>query len=256
MKAFGMLDPSIERNAILSMPAIFGGTTPTQTDPPATTTQTDPSSSSGDGTGTGTGGQSGADTSSAGGSADPAAQYVNDPKAIQSLLQQLSKLQGDLSKATGERDGFLQKQQEQERAQMNKEQQQAQDIQNLQNQLEQYHRVVEQMAVTNALLSQGDYQWHSPRQVLGELQDDEISVDVDLNNGQANVTGMEVAVKRIAQQCPWLLKSKTEQQQSNGSGTGKVKSSGAPPAPPTGNEGKVAKRADLIKKFPVIAQGR
>jgi hypothetical protein len=54
-----------------------------------------------------TGGQTGNDTQAGeSGQADPAAQYVNDPKAIQSLLQQLNKLQTDLQKVSGERDGL------------------------------------------------------------------------------------------------------------------------------------------------------
>jgi hypothetical protein len=237
----------VEKDIILAMKPIFGGTTPAVTDPPATTTQqTQPPA---------TETQQGGEQTPAK-EPDPVEQLINDPNAVRSLLQQIDKLQKDLGKVSGERDGYLQKQSELERAQMNKEQQQAKDIENLQNQVEQQDRVIRQMAITNAFLTQGDYQWNSVKQAMSELTEDDYQIDVDLANSAATVTGMEAAVARIAKNCPWLLKGKASTD-GNGSGGGtRQRGSGLPPAPPTGNEAKVAKRNDLIKKFPVIATGR
>lgn len=243
---------NLEKDVILALPPIFGGTTPSTESPPATTT------------GTGTGqetahpaGQSGTDTSAGGDSGtDPAEQLANDPNAIKSLLQQIDQLQKNLGKVTGERDQHLQKQQETERAQMNKEQQQEQDIANLQNQVEQQHRVIETMALRNAFLEQSDFQWNSVRQAMSELSAENYTVDIDLENGNAVVSGIDNEAKRIAKDFPWLLKGKAATESNNGHGGARVRGSGTPPSPPTGDAAKVAKRADLIKKFPVIAQGR
>ena len=241
-------EPQVEKDLILAMRPIFGGTTPGTESPPAT----DPATST---PATGSAAQSGSDTSAGGDSATQTETLVNDPNAIKSLLQQVDKLQKDLQKTVGERDTLTAKQAEVERAQMNKEQQQAQDIENLTNQVEQQHRVIETMALRNAFLEQSDYQWNSVRQAMSELTDEDYQIDIDMANGNATVSGMDRAAARIAKECPWLLKGKAAPE-SNGSHAPRAPRSGSAPAPPSGDAGKVAKRADLIKKFPVIAQGR
>jgi hypothetical protein len=109
------------------------------------------------------------------------------------------------------------------------------------------------MALKNAFLEQGEYQWNSVKQAMSELTEDDYQIDIDLANGNATVTGMDNAVKQIAQKCPWLLKSKAADTDNTTRQTTTRRNTGTPPAPPTGNEAKSAKRADLIKKFPVIA---
>src|SRR6516162_4049332 len=184
---------------------------------------------------------------------DPVAQLQADPNALSQLLKQVEKLQGDLSKVTTERDGYVQKQQEDARKTQTREEQLQTDLDTANQTIQKMDRVIRNTALINAFLSQSDFQWNSIRQALSELNEDEIEIDVNLDGGEATVTGMEGAVKRIAASSPWLLKSggakdtRTQQPQ---------RGSGKPPAPPTGNEQKQSKRADLMKKFPVIAHGR
>jgi TolA-binding protein len=233
---------------------IFGGTAPAPPDQqaqgqPATVTVT-PGAPAGD-----------QQQQSAGGDQqqqndDPISKLQNDPQAITQLVNQLDKLQKDLSKVSGERDQLTQAQQQAERAQQTREQQLETDLQNAQAQLEKMERVIRTTAITNAFLSNSDYQWNSVRQALAELDDNNYDIDIDLDNGIATVSGMENEVKRIAQASPWLLKNKAEDKQDNNGSSGTRKpASGKPPAPPKPDADKQSKRADLIKKFPVIATG-
>jgi vacuolar-type H+-ATPase subunit I/STV1 len=185
---------------------------------------------------------------------DPVAQLQADPNALGQLLKQVEKLQGDLSKVTTERDGYAQKQQEEQRKTQTREEQLQTDLNTANETIQKMDRVIRNTALINAFLSQSDFQWNSIRQALTELNEDEIEIDVNLDGGEATVTGMENAVKRIAQSSPWLLKAGATQDKKPP--LAPQRGSGKPPAPPAGNESKQSKRADLMKKFPVIAHGR
>lgn len=238
-----------DKDSVLRAYPIFGGTAPTETQP-TEETKTDG----------GEAGKSTQTTQSAGGETqteDPASQFANDPKAINQLLKQVSDLQKNLEGVTKQKDAYEQEKLKAERAQQTREQQLETDLQNSQEVIEKMDRVVRTMAIQNAFLSSGDYQWNSVRQAMSELEEGNYDVNIDLDGGKAEVSGIENEVKRIAQACPWLLKSTSGTTTNNGSsgGRGSAKpASGTPPAPPRGNEGQQVKRADMMKRFPAIAR--
>lgn len=242
----GLTDTPLDaRTAALRVGPIFGGTSnepppaggaPPQPDPNAQGGQPDPNAQAGQ--------------------PDPNAppdQISNDPKVIAQLLKQVSDLQKTLSSTTAERDKFVEDQQKAERAQQTREQQLETDLANSQAAVEKMDRVIRTMAVQNAFLSAADIQWNSVRQAMAELDDSAYDIDVNLDGGTATVNGIESEVKRIAEKCPWLVKAAAADEGNNGNPPKPRKpASGTPPAPPNNNEAKVAKRADLMKRFPAI----
>lgn len=220
---------------------IFGGTTPTTvtvtTDPKTTTT--DPKTTT-------------TDPKTTPNTPDPLAELQADPKKLQDLLAQVTTLQSDLSKVTKDH-GTLQKEKDDAaRAQMGKEEQLQTDLNNAQEIIQKMDRVIRHTALTNAILENGDYQWHSVRQMMAELDATKHEVQIDLEGGKATVTGVDNEVKRIAQQCPWLLKSTAGPSITNGA-PAVGRPSGAPPAGPRGSAvDKSTRRANLIGKFSAI----
>jgi hypothetical protein len=187
---------------------------------------------------------------------DPIAKLASDPNALGQLLAQVDSLTKNLTKVTQERDGYVTKQQEEARKTQTREQQLESDLAQRDQVIQQMDSVIRNMAIGNAILSQKDVQWHSLKQVLAELNPESFEIDVDLSAGNATVTGVDSEVKRIARECPWLVAK------SNDPGTGSRTpqrtpvGSGAPPVGPVGDATKATKRADLMKKFPVISHGR
>lgn len=182
-----------------------------------------------------------------------------DPEAISKLTKQLEAANKLAQEATNTANSYKQKEQQAARAQQTKEEQLQTDLDNAQQIIQQQDAVIKNSAVTNALLGQKNFEWHSVRQVMAELADDEYQVDIDFDSGQAVVSGIEDAAKRIAKDCPWLVsKDKATDQstaQGNGNGNGaRVRGSGTPPRPPTQQGEKTARRAELSKRFPVIAR--
>lgn len=183
----------------------------------------------------------------------------NDPEAISKLTAQLTAAQKAAEAATATANQYKQKEEQAARAQQTKEEQLQTDLDNATATIQQQDAVIRNSALTNALLSQKDFEWHSVRQVMAELQDDEVQVDIDFDSGQAIVSGAENAAKRIAKDCPWLVSKdkagdqSTAQGGNNGNGT-RVRGSGTPPRPPTGQQAKTERRQELSKRFPVIAR--
>jgi hypothetical protein len=196
-----------------------------------------------------------------GGNTETETEIVNpaDPEAISKLTKQIEQANAAAQAAVAEANKYKEKEQQAARAQQTKEEQLQTDLDNAMSTIQQQDAVIKNSAVTNALLANKGYEWHSVRQVIAELQDGEYSVDIDFDSGQAVVTGIEDAAKRIAKDCPWLVSKdkaadqSTAQGGNNGNGT-RVRGSGTPPRPPGNQPDKTARRAELSKRFPVIAR--
>lgn len=239
---------------VLSAWPIFGGegdettTTTTTTQDDGTTTTT------GNDTTTTTTGNDKTTTAGGSGSDDVISKLQSDPNALNQLLQQVQNLQNDLKTVTGKHDALQQEKDQQARSQMSKEQQLQTDLDNATVALEKMDRVIRRVALENAVLEHKDVQWHSIRQMMAELKDDEYDVDVDLDGGCATVTGIKDAVNRISKECPWLVANKANNPV--GSSTQTRRTAGNPPRSPGNQDQQKAKRAGLISRFPAISSGQ
>lgn len=188
---------------------------------------------------------------------DPIAKLQSDPNALRDLLNQVSKTSADLANATKERDTLSQEKEKAARAQMSKEEGLQKDLENAQIQIEAYHRVVETVALQNAFITaSGDTQWNSVKQAMAELDEEKYSVNVNLENSNAEVEGIENEVKRIAKECPWLVKSAGEGEgETLRRGPGRPRTTGTPPGAPKAG-GKTDKRDQMMNRFPVLMHGR
>jgi hypothetical protein len=185
-----------------------------------------------------------------------------DSDVTSKLTQQLNETKQMLENLQKENEGFKKKEEETARAQLTKEENLQKDYENAAATIERLDAVIKNVALTNAILANKDYEWHSVRQVMAELetgQYGEYDVNIDLDNGKAEVVGLDNAVKEVASKCSWLVsKEKAKDQstaQGNGTGTGtRVRPSGTPPRPPGNQAEKTQRRAELSKRFPVIAR--
>lgn len=239
---------TIERKILDSFP-FFGGTTPETT----AGTSGDP--------------KAGATTDSkqTGGGViteDPIAALQADPNKLRDLLNQVNKLSKDHESATNALTEIERAKEKEARAQMNKEQQLSTDLENANLQIEKMTAVVQNMAVQNAFITRsGDIQWNSIKQAMAELVPDNYSVNIDLDNGMAEVDNIDQEVKRIAKDFPWLVKSAgtpdpNAQQAQGPRGPGRPRTTGLPPAGVKGNEGKKARRDEMMQRFPVLMNQR
>lgn len=195
----------------------------------------------------------------AGNNDNPLAALQSDPVKLQQLLDQVSKQSADLANITKERDTLTQEKDKAARAQLTKEENLQKDLENAQIQNEALHQVVTEMAKQNAFLTaSGDIQWNSIKQAMAELDENNYTVEVDLENRTANVANMEQEVKRIAKDSPWLVKSAAnpdEQNNGNGRGPGRPPGTGTPPKPPSqAQQGKQQRRDGMMNRFPVLMQ--
>lgn len=176
-----------------------------------------------------------------------------NPEAIADLLKQLNDATKTIKDLQGKTATYEKEKANQARAQQTREQQLESDLAEAQEMVAKMDAVIRHTAIVNAIQGMKDYQFHSARHVLNELDTNAFDIDVDLENGTATVTGIEAEIKRVAKEMPWLV----AQEKSNSSPRNSVpKSSGAPPSNPNGDAAKVARRAELMKKYPVIAHGR
>ena len=238
-----------EQNILKAWP-FFGGTTPTPEAGPGTTEDPEnkPNSTPGGNTST---------------EEDPIKKLQSDPNALQQLLQQVSKTSADLANVSKERDTLAQEKDKAARAQLTKEENLQKDLEAAQAQVEVYHEVVinvsKQMEFLNAAGAAG-IQFNSLRQAMAELDDNNYKIDVDVDNRQAVIDGIDNEVKRIAKENPWLVKNAANNDDQNNGGQrrpGRPAGTGAPPTPPRGNQGGKQQRRDgLMNRFPVLMQGR
>jgi len=179
---------------------------------------------------------------------------TKNPEAIADLLKQLNDATKTIKDLQGKTESYEKEKANATRAQQTREQQLESDLQEAQQMVAKMDAVIRHTAVVNAIQGMKDYQFHSARHVLNELDPNAFDIDVDLENGTATVTGIEAEIKRVAKEMPWLVA-----QEKNTSTMGKnpvPRSSGAPPGNPNGDAAKVARRAELMKKYPVISHGR
>ena len=185
---------------------------------------------------------------------DPIAKLQADPNALSQLLSQVQALTTKLGEVTTDRDSLKTKQDAQTRAQQTKEEQLQTDLDNERLKNQKLFNILKAKVVENAIGAQNNFEWHSVKQVMAELNNDAFEVDIDEEALTGTVKGIESEIKRIAQQCPWLVskdKSKTPDNQQR-----PQRPSGGPVSPPTSGDAKLSKREALIKKYPVIVQGK
>lgn len=181
-----------------------------------------------------------------------------DPEKFSELLKQVSELTGKISTLSKENEGYKAKEIESQRATQSREETLEQDLTEAQQTIHQMDQVIRYTAVINAIQSNPDLEFHSAKHVMRELDMEAFDLDVDLESGTATVNGIDNELKRIARDCEWLVKRNGRV---SGGGAGeqakpKVRSSGAPPAPPGANGAKANRRQDLSKRFPVIMHNR
>lgn len=196
------------------------------------------------------------DTSVSGGASNDAApDLTQNPEAMADLLKQLNEATKQIKELQGKTASYEKEKAQQARAQQTREEQLESDLTEAQQTIAAMDAVIRHTAIVNAIQGMKDYQFHSARHVLNELDPNAFDVDVDLQNGTATVTGIEAEIKRVAKEMPWLV---AQEKNANPMGKNPVagRSSGAPPANPNGDAAKVSRRAELMKKFPVISHGR
>jgi hypothetical protein len=187
---------------------------------------------------------------------DPIAKLQNDPNALTQLLSQVQALTTKLGEVTTERDGYKTKEENTRRAQQTKEEQIQTDLDNERVKNEKLFNILKNKIVENAIANAKGYEWHSIKQVMAELNSEAFEVDIDEDKLEGTVSGgIDAEIKRIAQQCPWLV-SKDKTKTPDDGNPRPRRPSGSPPAPPTSDQSKLSKREALIKKYPVIVQGR
>lgn len=177
---------------------------------------------------------------------------------VADLLRQVSELNNKVTSQSTELEGYRTKEQEAQRAAMSEQDRLKSDLESLGKTVEKMDQVIHHLAMINAIQGFKDAEFHEARQVLMELREGDYNfdVDIDLENGQATVSGIEDALKKIAKDKYWLVKNAANGSNGNGSGGSRARGSGAAPGSPSNTTTGEARRAEMIKKFPVIAAGR
>lgn len=207
-------------------------------------TTTDESTDAGDSTTT--------DTAVSGGDTPANTEVAQNPEAMADLLKQLNDATKQIKELQGKTATYEKEKANAARAQQTREEQLATDLDEAQQTIAKMDAVIRHTAIINAIQGMKDYEFHSARHVMNELDANSFDVDVDLENGTATITGIDNEIKRVAKEMPWLV----AQAKNNSMGKNPMpRSSGAPPANPNGDADKVSRRAELMKKFPVIAHG-
>jgi DNA repair exonuclease SbcCD ATPase subunit len=178
-----------------------------------------------------------------------------NPEAMADLLKQLNDATKTIKDLQGKTATYEKEKLQATRAQQTREEQLETDLTDAQQTIAKMDAVIRHTAIINAIQGMADYEFHSARHVLNELDSNSFDIDVDLANGSATVTGIEAEIKRVAKEMPWLV-AQSKSAGSSVSTKSNMRSSGAPPANPNGDTAKVARREALMKKFPVIAHGR
>jgi hypothetical protein len=179
---------------------------------------------------------------------------AKDPEAMADLLKQLNDASKTIKELQSKTATYEKEKANSARAQQTREQQLESDLTEAQKIIEKMDSVIRHTAIINAIQGMKDYEFHSARHVLNELDRNSFDVDVDLENGSATISGIDGEIKRVAKEMPWLV---AQSKGGNTMGRNNIpRSSGAPPANPNGDAAKVSRRAELMKKFPVISHGQ
>lgn len=187
---------------------------------------------------------------------DPLAELAKDPAKLQQLLTQVSTLTTQLTDAQTKVDAAETEKTAAARAKQTKEEQLQADVENRDILLAKATAIIQQKVLENALITHKDYQWHDPKDALRNVDMNLVKITVDIEKGLAEIEGMDKEAKRIATEKPWMLKPGADTQQPVNGNQPPVRATGAPPAPPTTDAAKIARRNELIGKHPVISHGR
>lgn len=179
---------------------------------------------------------------------------TQNPEAVADLLKQLNEATKQIKELQGKTASYEKEKANAVRAQQTREQQLETDLQEAQQTIAKMDSVIRHTAMINAIQGMKDYEFHSARHVLNELDPNSFEIDVDIENGTATITGIENEIKRVAKEMPWLVAQNKGTVQGNQVRI--PRSSGAPPGNANSDAAKVARRSELMKKFPVIAHGR
>lgn len=227
---------------------LFGGTTPT---PPATDSTTPPAGS------TPPAATPPADDKD---EKDPVKKLLGNPDAVAALLQQSSNVQSQLTEALAKIQTFEQEKTAAEQAKLGKEEQQAAQITNLEAEVAKRDAIIGAKILENAVARNTQFEWENVGDVLSKIDPNTIKTTIDIDKGVAEVEGVEVELKRIATEFPYLVKkdkarpdetvdTTTQQQQP------RQRTSGNPPRPPSLPQDKAARREAVMKKFPTLMAG-
>lgn len=203
----------------------------------------------------GTENTTGTTDSDATGDSDSNEDLTKNPEAMADLLKQLNDATRQIKELQGKTASYEKEKANAARAQQTREEQLEQDLNDAQQTIAKMDAVIRHTAMINAIQGMKDYEFHSARHVLNELDPNSFDIDVDLENGTATISGIENEIKRVAKEMPWLV-AQAKSSNATGSKSPLPRSSGAPPSNPNGDAAKVARRTELMKKFPVIAHGR
>jgi DNA repair exonuclease SbcCD ATPase subunit len=192
----------------------------------------------------------------ANGSSSSSEELTKNPEAMADLLKQLNDATKTIKDLQNKTASYEKEKTNAARAQQTREEQLEADLTDAQQTIAKMDSVIRHTAMVNAIQGMKDFEFHSARHVLNELDSNAFDIDVDLENGTAIVTNIEAEIKRVAKEMPWLVAQNKASGNVGVSGKTTMRSSGAPPANPNGDAAKVARREALMKKFPVISHGR
>lgn len=186
------------------------------------------------------------------------------PDQIQAIVAQNAELTNTLKTTNKQLETFTQKEKDAEKAKLGDVERAQAEVAERDETITNMDRVIRTLAVENAINNSKDLKFHSAKHVIGELDPTEYEIDVDLKSGQAVVSNLDKALKRIADANPWMVVDAAKDNPGNGDAGAKPgnqnpggaprRGSGAPPAPGNKRQSDATnRRADLIKKFPVLA---
>lgn len=224
---------------------IFGGTgqTPETESPPEQTASSQTSQTS--------------QSSSGGDSQSSETPKEVTPEQLSDLLRQVTELNSTVTTLKSENDGYKQKEEQARRTAQSREETLTEDLDRAQQTISQMDSVIKHLAVVNAIQGNQEFQFHDPRDVISRLDESEYDLEIDLESGKAGVKDLNNALKRIAKESPWLVKSRaSDESNERQAPRPPARGSGAPPANPGSGGNKSSRREALIDRFPVISHGR
>ncbi len=124
-----------------------------------------------------------------------------------------------------------------------------QDLETATQRISKYEKVMSKNLIETAILKDSSLQFHDIDTVISALNHDDI--DIDLEEG--TIEGLTSELKRVAKEKPFLVKS-SKKEDDKGSSRGSKGSSGNNPGGAGGSKNdKAAQRAELLKKYPHLA---
>lgn len=197
---------------------------------------------------TSAGGSSNIEANESGQSAasDPSSESEKTGQSAQNVSREdYDRLQNQLSAADKKRAEYESKFQEVQSKLQQIEDKDKTDLEKVQNRAQELEQSVQQltsqlqqMRLENAFLKDANFAWHDPSDVLRFVTDDD-SVSID---EKGNVSGMEAALKKLAEKKPYLVKTTAN-------------TPSTPSGDPTNSGGKKMKNTndeELRRKYPAL----